>query len=78
MAKSNPTDAWIDAKELIDIGYPTFPRHQGTTDITEIIEFARIATEHNLTNRQYDQLIGKAEQYYKELERKRIIEEANK
>lgn len=61
--KGNITDAWIDIKGLIDYHWAEYPRHQGTTDVTEVIEFPRIAYEHNLSNRQYDSLINRAQKY---------------
>ncbi len=52
----NFKDAWTDVKGLIDRGYPT-----------EGIELARIATEHQLPDKDYYRLIGKAELYHKSL-----------
>jgi len=63
----NYTDAWIDIKGLIDENYP-YPTYQGVTDITEHIEFARIASEHGLSDKQYDALISTAQKYYETLE----------
>ena len=68
--KGNLTDAWIDVKGLMDAHYHTWPRHQGTVDITEVIEFARLATEHRLSDKQYEALISKAEAYQATLDRK--------
>ena len=62
----NNKDAWTDVKGLIDIHFP-FPQYQGKTDITEVIEFARIAEEHNLTDQQYDTLIDRAQRYHDKL-----------
>ena len=63
----NYADAWLDVKGLIDAHYP-YPTYQGTTDITEHIEFAHIATEHRLSNKQYDALIVEAVKYYESLD----------
>jgi len=65
----NYIDAWTDVKGLIDKHYP-YPQHQGTTDITEVIEFARLATEHGLTDKQYDALITRAQLYHDKLDRR--------
>jgi len=64
----NYQDAWTDVKGIIDYKFP-FPQHFGRTDITEVIEFARLAEEHGLTNRQYDNLINKAQRYHDRLNR---------
>ena len=61
--KSNFPDAKQDIKGLIDAHHP-YPRHQGVTDITEFVEFARIANGHNLTDSQYDKLIDWAKKYH--------------
>jgi hypothetical protein len=61
--RGNYPDAWVDIKGLIDAHFP-FPKHQGVTDITEHIEFARIAGEWNLTNKQYERLIDQAQKYH--------------
>ncbi|MFA5048973.1 MAG: hypothetical protein WC516_08170 [Patescibacteria group bacterium] len=68
----NLTDALIDAKGLIKLHYNDFPRHFGNVDITEVIEFAHIANEHRLTNKQYETLIHKSEMYFDTLSNDRI------
>jgi hypothetical protein len=47
----------------------TTSKHQGKTDITEVIEFQRISGEHSLTQRQYDALINKAQKYHDKKDR---------
>lgn len=54
---------WGDVKALIDSNYKVYPRHQGITDVTEVIDFHLLAGEWGLTQRQYDQLINKAQKY---------------
>ena len=56
-------NAWQFVKEVINREYP-FPQHQGTTDITEVINFHDIAESHKLSQRQYDALINKAQKYH--------------
>ena len=63
----NYNDALTDIKGMIELKYKSFPLHQGICDVTEVIEFARIATGHNLTDKQYDKLIDAGESYYKSL-----------
>jgi hypothetical protein len=65
----NYKDAWTDVRGLIDACYP-YPQHQGKTDITEVVEFARIAEDWNLTQKQYDRLIDRAQQYHDKLDKK--------
>jgi len=60
---NNPTDAWIDMKGLIDHHCKSYPLYQGTIDITEVEEIARIADEHDLSDKQYDALIDKSQAY---------------
>lgn len=59
----NYKDAWTDVKGLIDAHYP-YPQHQGTTDITEVVEFPHIAADWGLTDKQYDRLIDQAQRYH--------------
>ena len=59
---------WIDIKGLIDCQYP-YPQHQGTTDLTEVIEFAQLAEEHKLTDKQYDMIIDKAQKYHDKIDK---------
>jgi hypothetical protein len=68
----NLTDAMIDVKGLIDLHHKDWPRHFGRIDITEVIEFARIAVGHKLTDKQYETLISKSEQYYDTIENDRV------
>jgi hypothetical protein len=68
----NLTDALIDTTGLIKLHYNDFPRHFGKVDITEVIEFARIANEHKLTDKQYETLIRKSEIYFDTLSKDRI------
>ena len=63
----NYNDALTDIKGMIKLKYKSFPLHQGVCDATEVIEFARLADEHNLTDKQYDKLIDDGESYYKSL-----------
>jgi len=65
----NYKDAWTDVKGLINAHYP-YPQHQGTTDITEVVEFARIAEDWGLTDKQYDKLIDQAQRYHDKLDKK--------
>ena len=65
---TNYQEAWQDIKGLIDSHYP-YLQHQGTTDITEVIEFARLAGEHNLTDKQYNMIINKAQKYHDGIDR---------
>jgi len=65
----NYKDAWTDVKGLIDAHYP-YPQHQGTTDITEVVELAHIAEDWDLTDKQYDKLIDQAQRYHDEKDRK--------
>ena len=59
----NYKDCLTDIKGMIDIKYP-LPLHQGIADVTEYIEFARLAEEHNLTDKQYERLIEDGDEYY--------------
>jgi len=65
----NYKDAWTDVKGLIDTHYP-YPQHQGTTDITEVVEFQHIAGDWDLTEKQYDKLIDQAQRYHDKLDKK--------
>lgn len=58
----NLHDALIDTMGLIDDHFP-YPMHQGTTDVTEVLEMARLASEHNLTDRQCDIFIDMTQEY---------------
>jgi len=59
----NYGEAWAFARTLINNGFP-FPQHQGKTDITEVIPFQDIAHDFDLSTRQYDALIDKAQKYH--------------
>lgn len=64
MGRSNPVDAWTDVKGLIDAHWKQWPRHQGTVDTTEVIEYPQIAESWDLTDKQYDALIDKGQAYF--------------
>ena len=65
----NYKDAWTDVKGLIDAHYP-YPQHQGKTDITEVVEFAHISADWDLTQKQEDRLIDQAQRYHDEKDKK--------
>src|SRR3990167_8053475 len=67
--KIDYNEAWLNVKGLIDAGYEHFPRHQGTTDVSEVVEFARIANDYDLSDKEYDQLIARGERYLADLYR---------
>jgi len=58
------TGAWTFVKGLIDSQGHLWPRHQGILDVTEVIEFGEIADEYGLSNKGYDDLIDKAQNYW--------------
>jgi hypothetical protein len=55
---------WEDVKEVIDNNWQSYPLHQGTCDITEVINFAEMAQYAQLTLKEYDKLIDKAQEYF--------------
>ena len=67
MGRVDFNEAWLDVQGLINSGYTSFPRHQGTTDVTEVVEFARIADEHNLSDAEYNRLIDRGQHYLNDL-----------
>ena len=56
--------AWQEAKALIDILKDNWIAYQGKVDVTERLNFATIAGDFALTQRQYDALINKAQKYF--------------
>ena len=62
--KENYADAWNTVREIIDRDGLSFPKHQGVTDITEVIDFAEIAGIQNLTEFQCDNLIEDGAEYF--------------
>jgi hypothetical protein len=58
-------EAWVYTQNEIDILTEgnNLPLHQGTCDIAGVLNFHEIAATYNLTGKQYDQLINKAQAY---------------
>jgi len=71
-------EAWLDIQGLIKAHYAHYPRHQGTTDVTEVEEFARIANEHDLSDAEYDRLIDRGQRYLDDLYRCQTPEQLEK
>ena len=64
-------DAWTEVKESIDDNWTNFPLHQGTCDISEVLQIAEVADWYMLTNRQYNALINRGQKYFDKLNAKR-------
>jgi hypothetical protein len=61
MTSQNFKMAWDTVKTLID-GKTLFV-YQGVVDITDNLDFQDIGDQYSLTQRQYDLLINKAQEY---------------